>query len=103
MPSICTSLQRDADDSIRKELSDLKAQVAINAARPYQISFIHVRLDKAFTAGINYTDRKILAMFFWTGCTSWILLLQQKGYVGANRMWCPMVVQLLQPQPPNFR
>lgn len=33
--------QRDSDDEIRKELSDLKAQVAINAAvRPYQDKLI---------------------------------------------------------------
>lgn len=51
--------QRDADDSIRKELSDLKAQVAINAAiRPYQDKLIQCEIDKAFNAGINYTDRK---------------------------------------------
>ena len=50
---------RDEDDSIRKELCDLKAQVAINAAvRPYQDKLIQCEIDKAFTAGINYTDRK---------------------------------------------
>jgi hypothetical protein len=55
--------QRDADDSIRKELSDLKAQVAINAAiRPYQDKLIQCEIDKAFTAGINYTDRKTCKM-----------------------------------------
>lgn len=51
--------QRDADDSIRKELSDLRMQVAVNAAiRPYQDKLIQCEIDKAFTAGINYTDRK---------------------------------------------
>lgn len=55
--------QRDADDSIRKELSDLKAQVAINAAiRLYQDKLIQCEIDKAFTAGINYTDRKTCKM-----------------------------------------
>lgn len=55
--------QRDADDSIRQELSDLKAQVAINAAiRPYQDKLIQCEIDKAFTAGINYTDRKTCNM-----------------------------------------
>lgn len=55
--------QRDADDSIRQELSDLKAQVAINAAiRPYQDKLIQCEIDKAFTAGINYTDRKTCKM-----------------------------------------
>ena len=55
--------QRDADDSIRQELSDLKAQVAINAAiRSYQDKLIQCEIDKAFTAGINYTDRKTCKM-----------------------------------------
>lgn len=55
--------QRDADDSIRKELSDLKAQVAINAAvRPYQDKLIQCEIEKAYTAGINYTDRKTCKM-----------------------------------------
>lgn len=55
--------QRDADDSIRQELSDLKAQVAINAAvRPYQDKLIQCEIEKAFTAGINYTDRKTCKM-----------------------------------------
>lgn len=57
--------QRDADDDIRKELSDLKAQVAINAAvRPYQDKLIQCEIDKAFTAGINYTDRKTCKVIF---------------------------------------
>ena len=35
--------QRDSDDAIMKELSDLKAQVAINAAiRPYQDKLIQI-------------------------------------------------------------
>lgn len=43
--------QRDSDDAILKELSDLKAQVAINAAiRPYQDKLIQCEIDKAFTA-----------------------------------------------------
>lgn len=51
--------QRDSDDAILKELSDLKAQVAI---RPYQDKLIQCEIDKAFTAGINYTDRKTCKM-----------------------------------------
>ncbi len=58
--------QRDADDGIRKELSDLKAQVAINAAvRPYQDKLIQCEIDKAFTAGINYTDKKTCEGYLW--------------------------------------
>lgn len=42
--------QRDSNDAIMKELSDLKAQVAINAAiRPYQDKLIQCEIDKAFT------------------------------------------------------
>lgn len=54
---------RDKDDETRKELCDLKAQVAIAAAvRPYQDKLIQCEIDKAFTAGINYTDRKTCKM-----------------------------------------
>lgn len=83
--------QRDADDSIRKELSDLKAQVAINAAvRPYQNKLIQCEIDKAFTAGINYTDRKTCNVLYGQ-----VVLPDTPtvtGYVGANRCGCPMVV-----------
>lgn len=55
--------QRDADDELRKEICELKAQVAVNAAvRPYQDRLIQCEIDKAFTAGINYTDRKTCKM-----------------------------------------
>jgi len=54
---------RDKDDETRKELCDLKAQVAVaNAIRPYQDKLIQCEIDKAFTAGINYTDRKTCKM-----------------------------------------
>ena len=54
---------RDKDDETRKELCDLKAQVAIsNAVRPYQDKLIQCEIEKAFTAGINYTDRKTCKM-----------------------------------------
>lgn len=50
---------RDADDDIRKELSDLKAELAVTKAiRPYQDKLIQCEMEKMFTAGINYTDRK---------------------------------------------
>lgn len=51
---------RDKDDEIRKELSELKARVAANEAiRPYQDKLIQCEIDKAFTAGINYVDRRM--------------------------------------------
>lgn len=57
--------QRDADDDIRKELSDLKAQVAINAAiRPYQDKLIQCEIANAKACAafnderiINYVDK----------------------------------------------
>ena len=83
--------QRDADDDIRKELSDLKAQVAINAAiRPYQDKLIQCEIDKAFTAGINYTDRKTCKVIYGEVCLPNTPVVT--GYVGANQCGCPRVV-----------
>ena len=83
--------QRDADDSIRKELNDLKAQVAINAAvRPYQDKLIQCEIDKAFTAGINYTDRKTCNVIYGQ-----VVLPNEPtvtGYVGANQCGCPRII-----------
>ena len=82
---------RDEDDSIRKELSDLKAQVAINAAvRPYQDKLIQCEIDKAFTAGINYTDRKTCNVLY--GQVVLPNTPEVTGYVGANQCGCPRVV-----------
>lgn len=83
--------QRDADDDIRKELSDLKAQVAINAAvRPYQDKLIQCEIDKALTAGINYTDRKTCKAIYGEVCLPNTPVVT--GYVGANQCGCPRVV-----------
>lgn len=83
--------QRDSDDEIRKELSDLKAQVAINAAvRPYQDKLIQCEIDKAFTAGINYTDRKTCKAIYGEVCLPDTPVVT--GYVGANQCGCPRVV-----------
>lgn len=83
--------QRDADDSILKELSDLKAQVAINAAvRPYQDKLIQCEIDKAFTAGINYTDRKTCNVIYGQ-----VVLPDTPtvtGYAGVSQCCCPRVV-----------
>ncbi len=54
---------RDKDDETRKELCELKAQIAVsNAVRPYQDKLIQCEIEKAFTAGINYVDRKTCKM-----------------------------------------
>lgn len=54
---------RDKDDETRKELCDLKAQVAINSAvRPYQDKLLQESIATAFDKAINYIDRKTCKM-----------------------------------------
>ena len=51
---------RDKDDETRKEISDLKAQVAVsNAVRPYQDRLIQCEIDKAYTAMLNYVNSEL--------------------------------------------
>lgn len=55
---------RDTDDDIRKELSDLKAELAVTKAiRPYQDKLIQCEMEKMFTAGINYSSLFYLSKF----------------------------------------
>lgn len=55
--------QRDNYDKLSGEISNLKAAVAVSAAvRPYQDKLIQCEIDRAFTAGINYVDRKTCRM-----------------------------------------
>lgn len=83
--------QRDGDDAIMKELCDLKAQVAINAAvRPYQDKLIQCEIDKAFTAGINYTDRKTCNVIYGEVCLPNSPTVT--GLLGASQCCCPRVV-----------
>ena len=82
---------RDKDDEIKKEICDLKALVAINSAvRPYQDKLIQCEIDKAFTAGINYTDKKTCNVLY--GQVVLPSTPTVTGYVGANRCGCPTVV-----------
>ena len=82
---------RDKDDEIKKELCDLKAMVAINSAvRPYQDKLIQCEIDKAFTAGINYTDKKTCNVLY--GQVVLPSTPTVTGYAGANRCGCPTVV-----------
>jgi hypothetical protein len=82
---------RDKDDEIKKELCDLKAQVAINTAvRPYQDALIQCEIDKKFTTGINYTDRKTCNVIYGQ-----VVLPNEPtvtGYVGANMCGCPRII-----------
>ena len=82
---------RDKDDEIKKELCDLKAMVAINSAvRPYQDKLIQCEIDKAFTAGINYTDKKTCNVLY--GQVVLPSTPTVTGYAGANACGCPTVV-----------
>lgn len=54
---------RDKDDETAKELSDLRAQVAINSAvRPYQDKLIQCEIDNVYKSLINYVDRRTCKM-----------------------------------------
>lgn len=55
--------QRDGFDAIMARVSQLEKEVAVGAAiRPYQDKLIQCEIEKAYTAGINYTDRKTCRM-----------------------------------------
>ena len=55
--------QRDGFDVLANRISCLEKEVAVNTAiRPYQDKLIQCEIEKAFTAGINYTDRKTCRM-----------------------------------------
>ena len=82
---------RDKDDEIKKELCDLKAMVAINSAvRPYQDKLIQCEIDKAFTAGINYTDKKTCNVLY--GQVVLPSTPTVTGYAGATQCGCPTVI-----------
>lgn len=78
---------RDADDDIRKELSDLKAELAVTKAiRPYQDKLIRCEMEKMFTAGINYTDRKTCNVIY--GVVTLPNEPTVTGLVGRNACGC---------------
>lgn len=55
--------QRDNFDKMCARVNALETQVAVNAAvRPYQDKLIQCEIDKAYTAGVNYTDKKTCRM-----------------------------------------
>lgn len=55
--------QRDNFDVLNAKINALETQVAVSAAvRPYQDKLIQCEIEKAYTAGINYTDRKTCKM-----------------------------------------
>lgn len=82
-----TAGTRDADDDIRKELSDLKAELAVTKAiRPYQDKLIQCEMEKMFTAGINYTDRKTCNVIY--GVVTLPNEPTVTGLVGRNAYGC---------------
>lgn len=75
------------DDDIRKELSDLKAELAVTKAiRPYQDKLIQCEMEKMFTAGINYTDRKTCNVIY--GVVTLPNEPTVTGLVGRNAYGC---------------
>ena len=51
---------RDKDDETRKELCDLKAQIAVsNAVRPYQDKLIQCSIDGAYASLLNYINSEL--------------------------------------------
>lgn len=61
--------QRDNYDALKAEIDNLKSQVAVGAAiRPYQDKLIQCEIEKAFTAGINYIDRKTCNVIYGVTC-----------------------------------
>lgn len=60
---------RDNYDSLKAEISELKTQVAVSAAiRPYQDKLIQCEIERAFTAGINYVDKKTCNVIYGVTC-----------------------------------
>lgn len=50
---------RDSFDVLASRISDLEKKVAVNeAVRPYQDKLIQCHINEAFTASVNYTDRR---------------------------------------------
>lgn len=88
--------QRDADDTLAQRISNLEQQVAVNTAiRPYQDRLIQCEIDKAYTAGINYTDRKTCKAIYGE-----VMLPNTpvvSGYAGVNPCCCQRTVTTTAP------
>lgn len=74
-------------DALKAEIDNLKCQVAVNTAvRPYQDKLIQCEIEKAFTAGINYVDRKTCNVIY--GVTVLPNEPTTTGLVGRNANGC---------------
>ena len=50
---------RDGFDALASRIAELEKKVAVNeAVRPYQDKLLQCRIDEAYTASVNYTDRR---------------------------------------------
>lgn len=80
--------QRDGFDVLNARISCLEKQVAVSAAvRPYQDKLIQCEIDRAYTAGINYVDRRTCRMI-----TGELVLPDSPtvtGYPSYNPCSCP--------------
>lgn len=82
-----SSVLGGADDDIRKEISELKAELAVTKAiRPYQDKLIQCEMERMFTAGINYTDRKTCNVIY--GVVTLPNEPTVTGLVGRNAYGC---------------
>ena len=76
--------QRDNYDKVAARLGELETRVAVGAAiRPYQDKLIQCEIEKAYTAGINYTDRKTCRMIQGN------LVLPNTTTTGFQSITCP--------------
>lgn len=76
--------QRDNYDKMVARLGELETRVAVGAAiRPYQDKLIQCEIEKAYTAGINYTDRKTCRMIQGN------LVLPNTTTTGFQSITCP--------------
>lgn len=54
---------RDTKDELANRIAALEKEVAVNTAiRPYQDKLIQCEIDRAYTAAVNYTDRRTCRM-----------------------------------------
>ena len=76
--------QRDGFDAMSARIAQLEKEVAVNSAiRPYQDRLLQCEIDKAYNAGINYTDRKTCRMIQGN------LVLPNTTATGFQSVTCP--------------
>lgn len=80
--------QRDQFDVLKAQIDELRCQVAVGSAiRPYQDKLLQCEIEKAFTASVNYTDRRTCRMI--TGELVLPNTPTVTGYPSYNPCSCP--------------